>query len=194
MRMRKNIMRMISLLLALLTLAAIPLTGFCCYDNYSLWAEWTNHRIRGNRVYFSDASASSVLKEGNITFYAGYAIDDKRDYQRPWVEGVRGNGIGETLTLYFDDVVMIDALSLRLGYARDQARYDKNNRPSALRFTFSDGRSVDCWFEDVNEEQSVILSDCVYTWYVDITILDVYPGTQCDDTCIYQVKAYELAG
>lgn len=189
----KKLMRVISVVLAILMLSAVPVSGFGCYDG-QLWAQWTDERIYGNRVYFSAASASSTLKEGDITFSAAYAIDDKRDVQRPWVEGVRGDGIGETLTLYFDDVVTITALSLRLGYARDQARYDKNNRPSALRFSFSDGRSVESWFDDVNEEQSIILSDCVSTCYVKITILDVYEGTQCEDTCIYQVKAYELAG
>ncbi|MCR5136345.1 MAG: hypothetical protein K6C12_04535 [Oscillospiraceae bacterium] len=191
--MNKSSVRILSLVLAILILWSVPVTGFG-YDDGNLWAEWTDGRIYGNRIYFSAASASSTLKEGNITFSAAYAIDDKREYQRPWVEGVRGDGIGETLTLYFDDVVTITALSLRLGYARDQARYDKNNRPSALRFTFSDGRSVESWFDDVNEEQSIILSDAVSTCYVKITILDVYEGTQCDDTCIYQVKAYELVG
>ena len=60
--------------------------------------------------------------------------------------------------------------------------------------TFSDGSYVDCWFEDINAEQSIVIPDLVYTNYVEITILNVYCGTQCDDTCIYQVKAYEMVG
>ena len=143
-----------------------------------------------NRVPFSAATATSELKEGDITFKAEYAIDGKTKYLRPWVEGVYGSGIGETLSLYFDKSTTIQAFSLRLGYARDQERYEKNNRPSTLRFTFSDGRSVDCWFEDRNVEQTILLSEAVSTRYVDITILDVYNGKQCDDTCIYEVKAF----
>ena len=48
---------------------------------------------------FAGAYASSEFVEGNIRFIASYAIDD--GINRPWVEGVSGNGIGETLTLYF---------------------------------------------------------------------------------------------
>ena len=58
----------------------------------------------------------------------------------------------------------------------------------------ADGTSVDCRFADVNAEQSIIIPELVETSYVMITILDVYRGTQCDDTCIYQVKAYEMTG
>ncbi len=63
----------------------------------------------------------------------------------------------------------------------------------SLLDTISDGSYEDCLFADYNGEQSIIIPDLVYTSYVQITILDVYRGTQCDDICIYYVKAYEMA-
>ncbi|MBQ3756945.1 MAG: hypothetical protein II873_07515 [Oscillospiraceae bacterium] len=195
--MKKIFMRMVSLFLAVLMVSSVPQTCFGHYYGYGdeLEAEWKIGNLDGNVWHpFTSAWASSTLKEGDIIFRAGYAIDNKQKYQRPWVEGVRGSGIGETLTLYFDDEYCIGGLTFRLGYARDQARYNKNNRPSELLISFSDGSYVDCWFEDINAEQSIVIPDLVYTNYVEITILNVYCGTQCDDTCIYQVKAYEMVG
>ena len=139
------------------------------------------------RQYFSSAYASSEFLEENILFSAAYAIDES--VQRPWVEGVSGSGVGETLTLYFPQETSVQVLDLMLGYARDQRLYYKNNRPSTLRFSFSDGSSADCSFTDQVMNQRVLFTQPVTTSYVQITILGVYRGTD-DDTCIYLVKAY----
>lgn len=137
--------------------------------------------------YFSAAYATSEFLEGKIRFSASYAIDES--INRPWVEGAVGSGIGETLTLWFPQDTTVQVLDLTLGYARSQQLYDKNNRPSWLRFSFSDGSSVDCSFADQVMNQRVLLSRPVTTSYVQMTILGVYRGTD-DDTCIYLVKAY----
>ena len=139
------------------------------------------------QIPFYFASATSELKEGDILFTATYAMDDSMN--RPWVEGVRGDGSGETLTLSFSKTESIDLLSLSLGYARNSQLYYMNNRPKTIRFTFSDGSSVDYLFGDVNQEQIVQFSKTIQTSFVKMTILDVYSG-EVDDTCIYLVKAY----
>ena len=139
------------------------------------------------QVPFYYAEATSELKEGDILFTAAYAIDET--INRPWVEGVRGSGSGESLTLYFSGTESVDVLSLRLGYARDSRLYYANNRPKTIRFEFSDGSWADYVFGDINQEQLVQLSKTVKTSYVKMTILDVYSG-ECNDTCIYLVKAY----
>ena len=137
--------------------------------------------------YFSAAYATSEFLEGKIRFSASYAIDESSN--RPWVEGAVGSGIGEALTLWFAQDTTVQVLDLTLGYARSQQLYDKNNRPSRLRFSFSDGSSVDYGFTDQVMNQRVLLNRPVTRNYVQITILDVYRGTD-DDTCIYLVKAY----
>ena len=139
------------------------------------------------QVPFYYAAASSELKEGDILFTATYAIDET--VNRPWVEGARGDGSGESLTLYFSGTEAVDVLSLRLGYARDSRLYYANNRPKTIRFEFSDGSWADYVFGDINQEQIIQLSETVKTSYVKMTIMDVYAG-ECNDTCIYLVKAY----
>ena len=140
-----------------------------------------------NQRSFSGAYASSELVEDNIRFSASYAIDSS--INRPWVEGVSGSGIGETLTLYFPHETTVSVIDLTLGYARDTQRYYNNNRPSLLRFSFSDGSSFDFGFWDEMTDQAIELNWPVSTTYIQITILDVYYGT-VNDTCIYLVKAY----
>ncbi len=145
---------------------------------------------RDGRVYFSSASATSELREEDVVYTASNVIKEKSAY--PWSEGVRGWGEGETLSLYFDGTKSISALSVRLGFAQTDELFTKNNRPSRLRFSFSDGSSVECDFRDMNQELYVHLSQTVETWYVEVTILSVYSGTDpyTDDTCIATVRAY----
>ena len=139
------------------------------------------------RIYFSSASATSEYVEEGVVYSAGNVIKEKSPY--PWAEGVRGWGDGEKLSLYFDETKSLSALSLRLGFAHTDELFEKNNRPSRLRFSFSDGSSVECDFRDWNQEFYVYLSRPVETWYVEITVLAVYSGTD-NDTCIAAVRAY----
>jgi hypothetical protein len=67
--------------------------------------------------------------------------------------------------------------------------YYANNRPKTIRFEFSDGSWADYVFGDLNQEQIIQLSETVKTSFVKMTIMDVYAG-ECNDTCIYLVKAY----
>ena len=190
--MKKIFIRTVSLLLAILVISAIPQTGFAYYNDNEVNYEWLYGNLNGNiQIPFTSASATSTLKEGDITFSAKNAI---KDNHYPWVEGVKGDGFGEALTLNFDRAHWIGGLTFRLGYQIDQRRYEMNNRPSELYITFSDGSYLFCEFADINGEQSIIFPDLVYTSAIHLTIMDVYPGYQCDDTCIYQVTAYEMCG
>ena len=142
-----------------------------------------------SRVSFVTASASSEFYQSDIrtTFYATGAISGTGN---PWVEGVAGHGVGEWLRLYFSQEESISHLSLRLGFASSEQLYQGNNRPSRLRIGFSDGSSVDCDFPDLRTPMLVTLSEPVSTSYVQLTILDVYPGSIDDDTCILLAAAY----
>ena len=158
--------------------APLPLTGEQYVGSVSDYTE----------LVFTSASASSELTEDGILFAAGYAIDDKSS--RPWVEGVKGSGVGETLRLSFDETESVRLLSFRLGYAKSRDLYKANNRPSRLHISFSDGSGFDFTFQDINQEQVVRLSRAADTDYVELTVLDVYRGNYSDDTCIYRVRAY----
>ena len=142
-----------------------------------------------SRVSFVTAAASSEFYQSDIdtTFSADGAISGTGN---PWVEGAAGHGIGEWLRLYFSQEESISHLYLRLGFASSEKLYQGNNRPSRLRISFSDGSGVDCDFLDLRTPMLVTLSEPVSTSYVQLTILDVYPGNIDDDTCILLAAAY----
>ena len=74
------------------------------------------------------------------------------------------------------------------GYA---CAYEKNNRPRLVEFEFSDGTTAQFEFEDKNELVYLSFAEPIATTFVKATILSVYLGTECRDTCITTVKAFQ---
>ena len=151
--------------------------------------EYTGSLSNYNEIHFYDASATSELLEGDIRFVADYAINPERN--RPWVEGVGGDGIGQSITMEFARPETIKVLGFQIGYARSQYYYDINNRPKNVHISFSDGSGFDYTFRDTLKEQYIQLSVPIETTYVKVEIQGVYSGTLCKDTCIYLVRAFK---
>ena len=147
-----------------------------------------------SQVYFSGAQASSELYsyQTKHSYPASNAIDGKTSTS--WQEGASGDGIGETLTLYFDRTQSVSMLSFRIGYASKDEWYYNNNRPCDVEISFSNGEYFYWTFNDSNSEQMIELSHSVYTDWVEITIDSVYQGSMhgsMQDTCISEVCAYD---
>ena len=138
-----------------------------------------------DRLYFTAASASSEIENKGKVYWASNAIDG--DLTTSWQEDADDDGIGEFLMLYFDSEVEVELLCLRLGYA---PYYERNGRHSELEFTFSDGSSTSCYFEDANRDVYIKFNRPVTTSFIKLTIQGVYTGSQWDDTCITEVTAF----
>lgn len=137
------------------------------------------------QVMFKEASASSSFTENGYVYFPTYAID--QDAERPWVEGVKGDGVGEYLQLFFERPERIDLLCIHPGF---QSVYEKNNRPKMVKFDFSDGSSAEYELEDYNGDIYIKFSKPVNTEYLIITIQSVYKG-DVPDTCISEVRAFK---
>jgi hypothetical protein len=74
--------------------------------------------------------ASSILVEGVLRHAPTRAVDG--DPSTAWVEGVPGDGIGESITLLFEQGQTPSALLIVPGYAKDAERWQANNRVSAI--------------------------------------------------------------
>lgn len=102
---------------------------------------------------------------------------------KPWVEGVKGYGIGESITISseeeFNKIIILN------GYV-DVNRVDLYKKNSRVKtFTLKDlDNKVDYKInlEDLVEFQSFVLSN--KTKNVKLIIEDVYKGDKWDDTCI----------
>jgi hypothetical protein len=121
----------------------------------------------------------------------------------PWVEGIAGDGEGQTLTLSFAEPTLVEGVTIYNGYFSDRNLYRQNGRAKRL--------IARAWGEDTTAPMTgteVIFNEVPsYTWdwnfpgtaYLDFgaavevtrieLILDsVYPGSRWDDTCIGGVE------
>lgn len=141
-----------------------------------------------NMSAISDVSATSILSEKDITHDAKRIVDGNPG--TGWVEGVRGQGINESVTLYFNGNYQINGMMIKAGYHKSSAHYEKNSRPAEIRITYSDGASEIHTLRDVYSTQEVQLNNSRATNSITLTILSVYPGNKYEDTVISEVSFY----
>ncbi|MBQ4496875.1 MAG: hypothetical protein II973_05135 [Spirochaetaceae bacterium] len=164
--------------------------------------------------YFSDPSflhnngnnieaykVSSYLKEGKTSYEAEntakiYNMMAKREIAlwnsqiRPWVEGKKGDGIGESFefdTTYPKGGLPLDIRILN-GYV-DPLKphlFKENNRIKKALLETDTGIKKEFEFRDEVEFTQIILPSDVK--HIKLTILEVYKGTKYQDTCITSVE------
>lgn len=138
--------------------------------------------------YIEEVSATSALSEYNMTHNSGRVIDG--DNTTAWVEGAEGQGIEETITIYFDGSYQIQGMTIYAGYQKSSDLYQKNSRPQEMKISFSDGSSTYYELKDINGAQDIILEKSVVTDFVSFTIESVYAGYKYEDTAISEIYIY----
>lgn len=133
------------------------------------------------------ATASSVVSQAGYDNSALVAFDGKDETS--WQEGVDGYGIGEYLTAYFQGTHDIKYIALKLGNWRSDDYYYQNCRPKTFTIQVSDF-TAQITVPDEKKEFFVELNEEYPAEAIRITIDDVYPGYQWEDTCIAEVKIY----
>ncbi|MGC4118010.1 MAG: hypothetical protein QM765_26360 [Myxococcales bacterium] len=133
-------------------------------------------------------TATSILKEQGVP--ADFYGPDKAFDGVPetaWVEGVKGPGIGEALTLELTSPARLQALSVLAGCGTTPALWRKNHRIKALLVSL-DGRPAERFeLEDVDRAQRLALPDGPAVAKVRLEIAAVYPGSAFDDACLSEV-------
>lgn len=136
---------------------------------------------------------SSRLASGKGDSYGvGGLLDGLR--ATAWCEGERGDGIGEAITVRLEAAAPLLGLTIRNGDARSKERYQRNNRVRVLDLMLvsyderEPQRSMQIVLRDTPDEQHIRLP-----WRIgdprllELTIAEVYPGTQFKDTCITEL-------
>lgn len=141
--------------------------------------------------YDYTAMASSTLApQGELRYDASFLATDE-DESSAWVEGVKGDGIGESVTLTLRKPANVRRIGLVNGYAKSDDLYAKNNRVARLEVSVNDGEAFsvnvpdEClhdekYFFDLPAESGPVKT-------VRLTIAEVYKGTKYDDTCLSSV-------
>lgn len=144
-----------------------------------------------NREKVLSIKASSTLnpqtsKSGTKFVYEAFnAIDS--DINTAWVEGVRGDGINETLRIAFHEKVKLKHLGIINGYAKDSRTYENNNQISVIEISahsfkqqFPLLKKLD--FQKLNFDEEII------TDWIQLKIVDVHRGKLYSDTAISEIS------
>jgi hypothetical protein len=175
------------------------------YDSYPTGYSEEDRRHRGTYVlrehqYFLDhtdydATASSTLAAQGKHDYTVVNImgDPTREVESPWAEGVKGDGIGESITLNVRRPLPLYGILIQPGYYTygEKDRWLKNNRVAALEITLNDEHTFTESIADELFERPYLIRVRDYGKPVNkikIVIKGVHRGTQFRDTCISLVE------
>ena len=141
-------------------------------------------------------ATSRLAPQGNNN-YNEKNLYDYNDFT-PWVEGVKGYGIGEKVTFTLEDVSAgFTGISITNGYSKTQTAWKNNSRVKKLKLSVDGCEKFILNLKDQMGEQVFQFGDDVVLNVVDgefqevftvtIEILDVYKGIKYDDTAISEV-------
>ena len=151
------------------------------------------------RLYSNDAVASSFLQNDwnryTENYHPKYALDD--DPKTAWVEGVPGNGEGESLTIRFSALSSARTLRVRIrnGYQASKELLDKNAAPRDVTLSLLDAAGEEVVTKKASLTrtmgwQQVELSPPAHTpiAFLKLRIDSTWPGSRYRDTCISDVQ------
>lgn len=164
------------------------------WEGCSVWCAIT--------YYEATATASSTLApNGTLSYSADNLLS--HDVGNAWVEGVPGNGIGETVEIRrrFEggtnegfEKVFFPAICIVNGYAKDESTFINNGRVKTLKMSVNGEYVCDLNLIDTAKPQYISLrglnlftsfsEDCVFSF----EIADVYPGEAYEDTAITGIE------
>jgi hypothetical protein len=134
---------------------------------------------------------SSVLQQDEVVNKFNYGPDSLFDNleNTAWVEGVDGQGIGEWITIEFDQPRLIKAIEIKNGYNKDPYLYLKNSRVKEITVEFSGSVKTSAVLEDTGSTQLIRLPNDlpIRAYGLKLTIESVYPGTKFADTAISEL-------
>lgn len=135
--------------------------------------------------------ASSVLAPAEA-YQPGYLFDGRTDFG--WVEGAKGPGVGESLTLTLEQPVELVALELWNGYQRSVDHYRKNARAKQLQLSVDGGPAVALAVEDVQGPQRLVLPKPLQGRVWRLVVGQVYPGSKYPDMVLSELRLVDKSG
>lgn len=137
-----------------------------------------------------DTWESSIVTQSGTHDNSAYAAVDG-DTNTSWQEGVDGDGEGEYIMLDLGQEKQVQFLEAWLGNWRSDDWYSRNNVPAQLSIQLYDAdwncQESTLTFPREKKKFGIELSSPVTARYICIEIVDVYPGSKYDDTCIAEI-------
>jgi len=146
------------------------------------------------------SGSSSLPSQKGNTYVADNAGD--LSFETAWVEGAKGNGIGESVSYYFlPQSPRVTEIIIANGYVKTEKAWKENGRVKKLLFSLNGEPIAILELQDVRQEQSFTFGPIGYDrekYTIDelkeqemlvftFTILEVYPGSKYTDTAISEI-------
>jgi hypothetical protein len=158
-----------------------------------------------DRLYSEEATATSYLQNNwnrfSENYHPSYILDDNP--KTAWVEGVDGNGEGQSVSFHISPLTKVSAVRLRIrnGYQKSKKLFKANAAIRKLRIDLSTrtGRVVHSSEHALARRwgwQEVLLGLAERPGFseVRLTIVATYAGSVYKDTCLSDVQLYVTAG
>lgn len=154
-------------------------------NNDEPWIFATNLGRQAEGLYSvssSKISATSELTEGNTI----YSVSNLSNLQlnKPWVEGVKGNGEGEKIIINCR-ASFIYFFNGYVSYTKPYL-YEQNSRPKKIKLTLLDSKEKKELIFDLKDTPNPqkLSLNTFYSGKIELEILEVYSGSKYQDTCI----------
>ena len=131
--------------------------------------------------------SSSHLTENGVIYSTGN-LNEILDIC--WAEGVPGYGINETLFINTESYPGVSSIHISIGYVSYDRTYlyNENSRPKRIELTVDNKYSIIIDLDDTPNFQTVTLPETLNrNEILKLRIIEVYPGTKYEDTCINMI-------
>jgi len=136
-------------------------------------------------------TASSCLKPTGSFNYEG---KNAHDFSHESVWATKGKGIGESLTYTFEGKCpRITDVKILNGHVKNEKAWSTNSRVKKLRMYYNDKPYAVLHLQDSRTLQCFAVDTLGYhdetkpDWTLKFEILEVYPGSSCDDAVISEL-------
>jgi hypothetical protein len=146
-----------------------------------------------------DVTASSCLTPQAGNSYDADKIDDGK-LSTAWIEGKKGDGIGESITFHFPkhyfteggihDSINFNGFRIVNGYQKDSETWKANGRIKRLRVYHNNNPVYDILVQDtmlIQEADPGVLFYIKPGDIITVKILEVYHGAKYEDTAISEL-------
>ncbi len=155
--------------------------GWWCYS------EVEAEEFSDERLEYLLEGASSFLVESGVAYPPCQVFDG--DPVTSWVEGVTGNGIGESLTLSLNLEKTYSYVNIHNGFRESQDLWAKNGRVKSLLVSAEGISNQEINLEDTFDLQFIPLETKLSgVNEVLVSITEVYEGTDFDDTALSEIE------
>ena len=165
----------------------------------SQWCDYDTKYSELSQNYIDDMKkiSSSYLVEDETGYYPCRAVDGNE--KTAWVEGVDDSGVGEWISnldsFYLSENMNYQKIKIFNGFGESEELWQKNNRVKKLKIIYPNNQEQIIELEDVFGYQIIDLPEIIKlkeNGYVKLEIMDVYKGTDFDDTAISEVRLLGL--